>query len=150
MGCGSGVPIARALIDDGFTVFGIDASPRLLRAFARQFPAMPCACEAAQDSRFFGRRFDGAIAIGLLFLLDADQQWQVLEKTAAALHPGGRLLFSAPLQACTWNDSLTGRCSQSLGAPAYARMLAAFGLHLVRHLEDEGANTYYDAVKQSA
>lgn len=50
LGCGSGVPIARGLADDGFPIWGIDASPTLLAAFRRHLPGRPAACEAAQDS----------------------------------------------------------------------------------------------------
>jgi 2-polyprenyl-3-methyl-5-hydroxy-6-metoxy-1,4-benzoquinol methylase len=45
IGCGSGVPIAQALVDDGFSVWGIDASPSLISAYRRQLPDMPAACE---------------------------------------------------------------------------------------------------------
>lgn len=148
VGCGSGVPIAKALNDDGFVVFGIDASRSLVRAFHDNLPAVPVACEPAQDSSFFGRTFEGAISIGLIFLLDADDQQRVLGKIADALDPGGRLLFSAPEQACEWSDTLTGRASLSLGADAYATCLNRVGLDLVRCLTDDGGNNYYDAAKR--
>lgn len=41
IGCGSGVPIARALANEGFTVYGIDAAPALVAAFRRHLPGMP-------------------------------------------------------------------------------------------------------------
>ncbi|MEG3086129.1 class I SAM-dependent methyltransferase [Sphingomonas sp. PB4P5] len=94
VGCGSGVPIARALIEYGFTLFGVDASPSLLAAFRRRFPAAQSVCEAAEDSLFFNRTFDAALAIGLLFLLSADNQRKVVKRVAAALRPGG--LFCSP------------------------------------------------------
>ena len=150
VGCGSGVPIAQALIEDGFTVAGIDASPRLIAAFARRFPDAQHACEAAQDSRFFGRSFDAAIAIGLLFLLSAEDQRAVIAGVAKALRPGGRLLFSAPREACEWQDLLTGRRSLSLGEAGYARVLEESGLRLVDRYTDEGANHYFEAAKLSA
>jgi 2-polyprenyl-3-methyl-5-hydroxy-6-metoxy-1,4-benzoquinol methylase len=147
IGCGSGVPIAQALVDAGFTVCGIDASPSLIGAFRKRFPDMPAACEAAQDSAFFGRTFDAAIAIGLLFLLSPDDQRLVIQRIADALKPGGRLLFSAPREACEWQDLLTGRRSQSLGEAGYARLLAAAGLRLVGGRADAGGNHYFDAAK---
>lgn len=149
IGCGSGVPIAKALADDGFAVFGIDASPSLISAFRDNLPAMPVACEPAQDSAFFGRTFEGAVSIGLIFLLSANDQRTVLGKVAGALNPGGRFLFSAPQQACEWGDTLTGRASLSLGADAYATHLDGFGLDLVCCRADEGNNNYYDAVKRA-
>ena len=147
VGCGSGVPIAQALIEDGFAVFGIDASARLIEAFRRRFPETPSACEAAQDSMFFHARFDAAVSIGLLFLLAADDQRKVIQRVANALKPGARLLFSAPREACEWQDVLTGRRSISLGEQGYARLLENTGLRLVGCHADEGANNYYDAAR---
>jgi len=147
VGCGSGMPIAQALVREGFTVWGIDASPSLLSAFRRHFPDMPAACETAQDSGFFGRTFAGAVSVGLVFLLDAADQRKLLRNVAHVLEPGGRFLFSAPREVCTWRDTLTGRTSRSLGARAYASHLARVGLRLAQCQSDEGGNNYYDAVK---
>jgi SAM-dependent methyltransferase len=147
IGCGSGIPIARGLVDDGFAVSGIDASPSLLGAFQTNFPDLPAACECAQDSTFFGRTFAGAVSVGLIFLLGTEDQRKVLAKAADAIEPAGRFLFSAPRQMCEWRDTLTGRISISLGADTYARHLHTSGLRLVDCLTDEGGNNYFDAVK---
>lgn len=150
VGCGSGVPISRALIEAGFEVSGIDASPALVEAFRRRFPHAPVACEAAQHSAYFGRTFDAAVAVGLLFLLSEDDQREVIRRVANALRPGGRFLFTAPSQVWEWQDVLTGRRSRSLGAAEYERVLQASGLQLVGCLVDEGENNYYDAIKPLA
>lgn len=147
LGCGSGVPIARALVDDGFAVWGIDAVPLLLSAYRANLPDMPARCEPVQKSDFFRRRFAGIVAIGLIFLLSEADQKQLLAKIADALEPGGRCLFSAPRERCAWRDSLTTRESRSLGVEAYAGCLAASGLVLAGCLIDEGQNHYYDVVK---
>lgn len=92
----------------GLAVSGIDPSPTLLAAFRHALPDAPAACEAAEDSGYFGRHFDGAVAVGLLFLLPPVTQAAVIDRVAAALRPGGRFLFSAPRIACRWSDTLTG------------------------------------------
>lgn len=146
VGCGSGVPITQALVDEGFHVSGIDAAPTLVAAFRRRFPGLPAACEAAQDSGMFGGGFDAAVSVGLLFLLsDADQR-QVIEHVAMAIGPGGRFLFSAPREKCEWHDMLTGQLSRSLGEDGYRLLLDAAGFDLLECCADEGGNTYYDAV----
>jgi hypothetical protein len=66
---------------------------------------------------------------------------------ASALGPGGRFLFTAPPQVCTWDDLTTGRPSRSLGASAYRAELARAGLTVVGEEDDEGENHYYEAVK---
>jgi len=146
LGCGHGM-ISRVLIEEGFDVFGVDASPKLIAAFRERFPGAHAQCAAVEDSDFFGRSFDAIVAWGLMFLLPADLQELVIRKAAQALNPGGRFLFTSTEQPVTWNDSLTGRESVSLGAEAYRRMLQAQGLILQPELSDEGENHYSSAVK---
>ncbi|WP_206185436.1 bifunctional 2-polyprenyl-6-hydroxyphenol methylase/3-demethylubiquinol 3-O-methyltransferase UbiG [Sphingosinicella sp. CPCC 101087] len=149
VGCGSGVPISEALIGEGFELFGVDASPRLVSAFRRRLPTATVACEAAEDSPFFHREFDGAVTIGFLFLLPAANQRKIIGRIASALKPGGRFLFSAPLEACEWTDILTGRLSLSLGSEAYCQALDAAGMDLGDSYVDEGENHYFDARRRS-
>jgi SAM-dependent methyltransferase/ribosomal protein S18 acetylase RimI-like enzyme len=150
LGCGHGVPIAKALLDDGFEVFGIDASPSLTSSFRARFPRAQVRCEPVESSCFFGRRFDGIVAIGLIFLLPSQTQVDLIRQATGALNAGGRLLFTSPAQVCTWTDVLTARESRSLGAEAYKKLLADAGLEVVSEYVDEGENHYYDAVKRSA
>lgn len=145
IGCGHGIPLAMALIEDGFTVYGIDPSPTLLAAFRRRFPDAHVRCEAVGGSDLFGRTFDGVLTIGLMFLLDGGAQRELIRKVAQALAPGGRFLFTAPRQTCTWVDALTGRPSLSLGAKTYEATLAGAGLVVVDEYVDEGDNHYFDA-----
>ncbi len=147
VGCGSGTPLAAALMEAGFEVWGVDASPRLAAEFHCNFPLAPVACEQAEGSDFFGRQFDGVIAIGLMFLLSPAAQAQLLLRIPGALKPGARLLFTAPTQAVAWRDILTGRESRSLGSAAYISLLTDAGLSLVGEYTDEGENHYYDFLR---
>lgn len=142
LGCGHGVPISRTLVDEGFTVSGIDASATLISAFRAQLPGAPAEHGAVEESRFFGRQFDGVIAWGLMFLLTEDAQAKVVHKVAVALEPGGRFLFTAPQQECEWPDSLTGQTSRSLGSDAYRRLVGSAGLMVEDEADDEGQNHY--------
>ena len=147
LGCGHGVPISMALMDDGFVIYGVDASPSLAAAFGRRFPQAHIACETVQDSRFFDRTFDGVIAVGLMFLLPAERQRDLIRKVALALNRGGRFLFTSPVQVCPWPDVVTGRTSVSIGDEAYKAALSDAGLTLLGEVVDEGDNHYYDARK---
>lgn len=147
VGAGFGEPLTAALIDEGLDVSAIDASPKLVAAFRRRFPGVDVACEPAERSRFFDRTFDAALAIGLIFLLPADSQRELIRRMADALKPRGKLLFSAPRQVCSWNDILTGQLSSSLGTEEYRRNLARSGLHLIKEYVDEGETHYYEAQK---
>jgi SAM-dependent methyltransferase len=143
LGCGPGVPITQALLDTGLSVYGIDASPSMIAALRARFPNVPAECAAVEHSRFFGRTFDGVVAWGLLFLLAPEAQTALIRKVAAALAPGGRLLFTAPRQPCHWIDNLTGLRSVSLGAEAYRRALEQAGVAVTGETDDEGENHYY-------
>jgi cyclopropane fatty-acyl-phospholipid synthase-like methyltransferase len=148
LGCGPGVPISQVLIERGFALHGVDASPSMIAAFRSRFPTIPVECAAVEDSGFFSRTFDGVIAWGLFFLLPEQAQRDLIVKIASSLRPGGRLLFTSPSQVCSWSDAMTGRESVSLGYEAYREALEAAGLELVDTFSDEGQNHYYSAVKR--
>ncbi len=148
LGCGTGVPISQALIERGFNVYGVDASASMIAAYRARFPMVPLRCAAVEDSDFFGRPFDGVVAWGLFFLLSAEVQRKLIQKVAAMLPSGGRLLFTAPSKICSWLDAMTGRTSISLGYEAYLSALGAEGMSLVETRVDEGENYYYSAQKK--
>ncbi len=147
LGCGHGVPISQVLIDEGFDVYGVDASPTLIAAFRERFPNAHAEYAAVEDSEFFSRAFDGVVAVGLMFLLPPNVQATVIRKIGSSLNPAGKFLFTSPKEAATWRDILTGRESVSLGAEHYLQILHTEGLLLVDEQSDEGGNHYYLASK---
>ncbi|HUF13980.1 MAG TPA: class I SAM-dependent methyltransferase [Longimicrobiales bacterium] len=147
LGCGPGVPITATLMDLGFRLHGVDASPSMVAEFRARFPEIPIECGSVEHSRFFGRTFDGVVAWGLMFLLSTADQAHLVRTMSALLKPGGRLLFTAPREICTWQDSLTGRESVSLGWEEYRRLLEAERLVEIGEAEDEGDNHYCFARK---
>jgi SAM-dependent methyltransferase len=149
LGCGPGIPITEVLVGEGLNVYGIDAAPSFVQAFRRNLPNTPVICEAVEESTFFARTFDGVIAVGLMFLLNPEQQERLMERIAAILTPGGRLLFTSCEEPLVWNDAMTGLESRSLGAEEYRRLLRAFGLSVTGEYTDEGQNHYIDALKPS-
>lgn len=150
VGCGFGGSYTQSLIDNGVMVFGIDASKTLIKEHKKRFPEALVKCEAAEDSSFFDKEFDGALSVGLIFLLSGEHQIKVLQKMANALKEEGRILFTSPCQKCEWDDLLTGKKSLSLGRKAYMKTLHNHGLRLVGEYADEGGNHYYDFQKKNA
>ena len=148
LGCGTGIPISLTLVAHGCSVYGVDASPSMIAEFRANFPSGPVQCAAVEDSEFFGRTFDGVVAWGLFFLLRAEVQLQLIAKVAAVLPSGGRFLFTAPSQSCSWLDAMTERPSISLGHGAYRDALDAEGMTLVGTYLDEGQNHHYSALKR--
>jgi hypothetical protein len=82
-----------------------------------------------------------------MFLLPEETQRTVLARMAKALKPRGRLLFTAPSGAVTWNDSLTCLESRSLGVEAYESLLRELGFEVEPGRMDIGENYYYFATK---
>lgn len=150
VGCGSGLPITQVLVSEGLNVHAIDAAPSLVEAFRRNFPQIPVACEAVEESSFFERTFDGVVAWGVMFLLPPSDQRRLIRRIAGILAPGGRLLFTSPAEPVVWRDAMTGLESRSLGAEEYRRLLLSVGLSVVSEYEDEGQNYYFDVLKTSA
>ena len=149
LGCGTGLPITKVLVDEKLNVYGVDASPSLVAAFRHNLPEVPIACESVLESSFFNRMFDGVIAWGLIFLLQPEEQRHLIQSVADILLPGGRLLFtsSTGTEPLVWNDAMTGLESRSLGAAEYRKLLSEVSLTVTREYEDVGENHYFDAVK---
>lgn len=148
IGCGPGFPITVVLVEEGLSVFGVDAAPSFVAAFQRNLPGVPIICDAVQESRFFDRMFDAVLAMGLIFLLKAEDQYSLIKRFAELLAPGGRLLFTATVEPAVWNDILTGLESISLGAEEYRKLLGNAGLAVVEEYEDAGGNHYFSALKK--
>ncbi|HXW91517.1 MAG TPA: class I SAM-dependent methyltransferase [Terriglobales bacterium] len=148
LGCGPGFPITAVLVEEGLHVFGVDAAPSFVAAFQHNLPGTPIICEAVQDSRFFDRTFDGVLAIGLIFLLTAEEQHRLIQRFAEILVPGGRLLFTSSAKRAVWNDAMTGLESVSLGAERYRKLLGSADISVVDEYEDVGENHYFDAFNE--
>jgi 2-polyprenyl-3-methyl-5-hydroxy-6-metoxy-1,4-benzoquinol methylase len=143
LGCGHGIPVSRVLIDAGFTVYGVDASPTMIAAFRERCPEAHSECSTIDRSEFLAGSYHGIVAWGLMFLLPEESQASIIRRASRALNPGGRFLFTAPREAVAWNDAITGRQSISLGAEAYERLLRAEDLILAGEQVDRGGNHYY-------
>jgi len=146
IGCGTGIPVTNILLEAGLRVYAVDASPKMVADFRQNFPNTPVACEPVERSAFFSRKFDGIISVGLMFLLPEAAQRALIPKMAAALNPGGRLLFTSPFDKVEWDDAMTEQPSRSLGAEQYRALLQASGLSIGEEYEDEGGNYYFSGV----
>lgn len=94
VGCGSGRPIGAELIRRGFSVHGVDSSPKLI-AHARQ--TLPEGKWTVGDMRALdeGGRYDGVIAWHSLFHLTPQEQEATVPRLARLVAPGGRLMFTS-------------------------------------------------------
>jgi cyclopropane fatty-acyl-phospholipid synthase-like methyltransferase len=147
LACGGGYPVTRALNSAGLKLWAVDSSPSLVTAFQSRFPDIPIQCAKVQESDFFRRKYEGAIAIGLIFLLSEREQANLISRVSEILEPGGKFLLMAPTQTGTWSDMNTGHECVSLGQDRYSELMTKAGLRVVETYMDVGNNHYYDAEK---
>jgi SAM-dependent methyltransferase len=94
LGCGSGEPIGRYVIDQGRSVTGVDAAPGLIALCRRRFPDHTWTV-ADMRTLDLGRRFDGLIAWHSAFHLAPSDQRAMFAVYARHLAPGAPLMFTS-------------------------------------------------------
>lgn len=138
VGCGSGWPIGAALLERGFQLTGVDASPGLIAHAQATLPAGVWSVGDMRESLPPGP-FDGVLAWHSLFHLSPDDQSRVLPKLAACVADGGRLMFTSGQAHGEIIGDWRGEplYHASLGPEAYRALLADAGLRV----EHDGAET---------
>lgn len=93
LGCGTGNPIARHIIDRGFHVVGVDQSTQLLDIARTVIPEAELIHADMVDIKFT-ETFAAAIAWDSVFHIPRGAHAAIYRKLARALDPGRRLLLS--------------------------------------------------------
>ncbi|CAA9543212.1 MAG: SAM-dependent methyltransferase [uncultured Sphingosinicella sp.] len=94
LGCGSGEPVARHLIESGYRVTGVDSSPSLIAMCRERFLNGEW---LVGDMRGLdlGRRFDGILAWHSFFHLHFDAQRAMFPRFATHAASGAALMFTS-------------------------------------------------------
>ena len=146
VGCGSGAPLTKILLDAGCKVLGVDSSPRMLHHFETNCPGTPFVCAPIQSADLAGRLFDAAVAWGVMFHLPHDEQRSAIAKMASALKPGGFFLFTAGDEdGDKGGDPMNGVPFHywSFSIDGYRELLQMNGLKLLDVHRDSGQNIHY-------
>jgi SAM-dependent methyltransferase len=93
LGCGTGIPIARYLIDHGFCVTGVDSSAAMLARATRHCPEAGLVLADMTELELDGP-FGGVVAWDSVFHVPRAQHGRVFAAIARALSPGAPLLLS--------------------------------------------------------
>ena len=138
LGCGSGQPIARHLIEHGFHLAGIDSSATLIALCGERFPAHEWRV-ADMRTLALHRTFQGLLAWDSFFHLPPDQQrrmFSIFREHAAA---GAALMFTSGPRHGAAIGSLCGeRLYHASLAPAeYRELLAAHGFRVMAHRAED-------------
>jgi predicted TPR repeat methyltransferase len=138
IGCGTGVPIARYLIERRCQVTGADASSAMITRCADRFPEHTWHV-ADMRTLALDRRFDGIMAWDSFFHLTQDDQRQmfpIFKRHAAA---GAALMFTSGPSAGEVIGSFQGEplFHASLDSEKYLMLLHDNGFDVVAHVVED-------------
>jgi SAM-dependent methyltransferase len=151
IGCGNGVPVTRALLRGGHLVIGLDSSSAMIERLRNNCPETLAVQGIVQACPFADRIFDAAVAWGVMFHLDPENQIKAIAGVSRVLKVGGPFLFtSGAVDGFEGKeDTMNGIMFQyfSFSIENYRRILADHGLALIDVHADKGDNTYYLATR---
>ncbi|MCE7797013.1 class I SAM-dependent methyltransferase [Sphingobium sufflavum] len=138
IGCGSGLPIARELIQRGLEVVGVDGTPTMLALFRRNLPGVEA---HLTDMRLLslGRLFSGLLAWDSVFHLSPADQRGMFAIFQAHIRPGGALMFTSGNALGEAIGELDGDplYHGSLDPDEYRDLLNAHGFAVVSHVVED-------------
>ena len=144
LGCGTGDPIARWFMAEGFDVTGVDFSEAMLTIARGRWPDGDWR-HADMRSFELKQQFDGIIAWNSFFHLTADEQKDCIARMARHLKPGGNLMLTVGPSA----GEATGTVGDeqvyhaSLSPAGYAVCLEENGLRMTGFLaQDPETNSH--------
>lgn len=138
LGCGSGQPIARHLLERGFAVVGVDTSPTLIAKCRSRFPKAEWIV-ADMRTLSINRSFDGLIAWDSFFHLSHDDQramFAIFRKHASS---GALLLFTTGTGHGEAIGSFQGESlyHASLFPGEYRMLLESYGFKVLNHVVED-------------
>lgn len=140
VGCGTGVPIARHLIENGCRITGIDTSLPLLSRAKASFPDHHWIAADMRQLTGIGR-FHGLIAWHSFFHLRPEDQRPMFPIFRHLAAPGAVLMFTSGTSLGEAIGTFEGKplYHGSLDAGEYRQLLAENGFSVVRHQQEDPA-----------
>nr|WP_277404918.1 class I SAM-dependent methyltransferase [Achromobacter xylosoxidans] len=136
IGCGTGMPIAGHLIDNGCQLTGVDSAPALLARAAASFPQHTWIAADMRQLPCAGP-FDGLIAWHSFFHLSPEDQRPMFAQFRRLAAPGAALMFTSGTTLGEAIGQLDGQplYHGSLDSAEYRDLLEANGFEVLRHVE---------------
>ncbi len=135
LGCGDGQPVARYLLDRGFTVTGVDAAGSVIALATTRFPRGRW-IKGDMRTIKLDETFDAVLAWNSLTWLSHDDRAAMAMRAATWLKPGGRMLFNAQADLDPsrrdYRDGSPYRAD--LEAANYSAAIARSGLTMIAHV----------------
>jgi SAM-dependent methyltransferase len=151
VGCGTGIPITRALLAAGYRVFGMDSSAQMLARFRVNFPETPVLRGMVQSCGLAPKTFDAAVAWGVMFHLTHVDQARAMANLSYVLKAGAPFLFTSGDRDGSIDGVMNGVTFHyfSFSVDGYRSLLCENGFTLLDVHADRGENTYYLARKSA-
>jgi SAM-dependent methyltransferase len=144
IGCGSGEPVARYLIDQGFAVDGVDSSPTLITLCRERFPQRSWHL-ADMRALALEATFDGLLAWNSFFHLTHEDQRRMFPIFKRHASPGAALMFTSGAAhgeaIGLYRDEPLYHAS--LAPEEYRTLLQSIGFRVAAHIvEDQDCGGY--------
>jgi SAM-dependent methyltransferase len=138
LGCGSGEPVARYLLEQGHRVVGVDTAPALVALSRARFPDERW---MVGDMRVLdlNERFGGILVWGSFFHLTPDDQRAMFPIFARHAAPGAALMFTSGPEAGERIGTFHGDAlyHASLGPAEYEALFAANGFRVLSYVPED-------------
>jgi cyclopropane fatty-acyl-phospholipid synthase-like methyltransferase len=118
LGCGTGEPVAKYVVERGFRVTGVDESAEMLK-FARQTIPEAALIHADMVTVALVDTFDAAVALDSMFHVERKHHAAIYRKLATSLRADARLLLSVGGSAPAEDGSVEGFTSEMYGQTFY-------------------------------
>ncbi|WP_246557984.1 class I SAM-dependent DNA methyltransferase [Roseovarius nubinhibens] len=140
LGCGTGEPIARYLIERGCRVTGVDGAAAQIEAARLTFPEQVWIKADMRDLPELGA-FDGVLAWHSLFHLRPEDQRRLLARLGALCRPGAALMFTSGTSEGEEIGEFAGQplYHGSLDRAEYRARLERAGFEVIAHQENDPA-----------
>jgi trans-aconitate methyltransferase len=138
LGCGSGKPIARYLIEHGCRITGLDSAPGMIALCQTSFPSHDWRV-ADMRQVDLNRKFNGILAWDSFFHLCHEHQRRMFPLFRTHAAPGAALMFTSGPSHGEAIGRLGGEplYHASLAAQEYRTLLAENGFAVVSHVAED-------------
>jgi SAM-dependent methyltransferase len=138
IGCGSGAPVAKYLIDQGLAVDGVDTSPTLIALCRERFPQRSWHV-ADMRTLALQETFNGLLAWDSLFHLSHNDQRRMFSTFKGHASPHAALMFTSGTSHGEAIGSYRGEplYHASLAAEEYRALLESNGFRVISHVVED-------------
>lgn len=138
LGCGTGEPIARYFIENGFNIIGVDGSLGMIDLAKKSFPKHQFIVQDMRDINF-SKKFKAILAWDSFFHLPQNDQRLMFKIFDRHILDGGILAFtSGTYHGEVWNENGGENLYHaSLSLDEYKALLQKHGFTIIKHLVDD-------------